>query len=68
MCASSVILDYARNQVPLNQWTEQSYSNLRALVDLAAKFDEALEQKDCETVAKLEVFDVIEEYINSAKV
>lgn len=52
VCSVSVIQDYARQQVPQQQWTVPAWDQFKEILTRLEKLDTMLAQPDCKDPAK----------------
>lgn len=59
MCVISVIMEYGRDRIPLNEWTPEKLEAWRELMRQAEKVDLILNQPHCEDPSKTEWFEAV---------
>lgn len=65
MCYVSVILDYGRNRIPINQWDRQSFDQFQRVVKEAEVLDATTGQPDCEDPEKAQWMREVEERLRA---
>lgn len=65
MCSTSAIMDYGRQNVPLQQWTRPAFTEFQEILRRLEKLDAALNQPDCEDPAKGAWMKAVEERLDA---
>lgn len=52
MCSVSAMIDYGRENVPLDQWTRPTWTEYKEILKRLDALDKKLDQPDCEDPAK----------------
>lgn len=61
MCVVSVVHDYMRTNVAIDQWTPTIFNEYHEIIRRLTELDEKLDQKDCEDPAKAAWMQEVEE-------
>lgn len=61
MCAVSAVYDYYRQNVPITQWTPDTFSEMQEIIRRLDELDRKLDQHECHDPAKAEWVRDVEE-------